>query len=200
MTQPADPPTPPTDPAAPPVATPPAQPAGQPPAPPAATNPDEPLGPAGIKALKAEREAREALEREFAPLRRLAASLAPGDPGAGKTELEQLAARQAEMEKTLADERALRYRAEVAQAKGLTAEQAEWLKGATAEELTASADRLLASFPAGVAPKPGTPAPDPSQGNHGGGQIDIDARIAQAQKDKDYKAVIRLQNEKFANK
>jgi hypothetical protein len=163
MTQPADPPTPPTDPAAPPVATPPAQPAGQPPAPPAATNPDEPLGPAGIKALKAEREAREALEREFAPLRRLAASLAPGDPGAGKTELEQLAARQAEMEKSIADERSARWRAEVANEKGLTPQQAARLVGATRDELVADADALAALFPTGTR-YAGHPPPRPLAG------------------------------------
>jgi hypothetical protein len=202
MTQPA--PTPvqpiPGDPA-PALANPaPAPPPGLAPAAPAPVD-DKPLGPGGEKALAAEREARKALEKKFAPLEQFLGALTGGQkPPDGKSEVELLQERFAEHEKTLADERAARFRAEVAHTKGLTPEQTEWLRGGTREELEASAERLLAAFPAAPA-GPRNPAPDPSQGARGGGTPagDLDARIAEAQSKGDFRAVIALQKQKLLN-
>lgn len=197
MTQPAPNPTapPPGDPAPTPNPTP----TPTPPAPPG----DEPLGPAGKKALDEERAARKELEKQLAslaPLQQLAAAMAGGQkPPEGKSEVDLLNERFASYEKDLAAERAARWRIEVAQAKGLTAEQAAWLQGATQEELVASADRLLTAFPAAPA-GPRTPAPDPSQGARGGAPgPDLAAQIAEAQGKGDWRTVIRLQNSKLAN-
>ena len=181
-------------------------PAGDPPTPtttPPADPPegDKPLGPGGEKALAAEREARKALERQIAalaPLQKLAEALGSGTPeAAGKSEVELLNERFAEHEKTVAEERAARWRAEVAHEKGLTPQQAARLQGGTREELTADADALVALFPAA---KPGTPAPDPSQGSRGGNLPDTDALIREAQAKGDWKTVLTLQNAKLDNK
>lgn len=169
---------------------------------PPATDPpstDPPLGPAGEKALAAERDARKALEKQvaaLAPLQKLAEALGV-DPAKAddKSELEKLAARVTSTEETLTTERTGRWRAEVANEKGLTAEQATRLTGSTKEELLADADTLLAAFPAA---KPGTPKPDPSQGGQGGSPVSLDTQIAEAQKAGDYKKVIHLQNQKLA--
>jgi hypothetical protein len=197
MTQPAPVPTPPPgDPA--PAPTDPA-PTPAPADPPA----DQPLGPAGIKALQAERKAREELEKKLAalaPLQQLADAIGGGQqqPG-GKSEVELLNERFAELERTANDERAARWRLEVAQAKSLTPEQAAWLQGSTQEELAASADRLLAAFP--VAPAgPRTPAPDPSQGARGGQPgPDLEARTAEAASKGDWRAAAALQKTKLAH-
>lgn len=165
---------------------------------------DVPLGPAGERALAAEREARKALERqvaEFAPLKQLAASLAGGQsPAGGKSEVEVLREQFETHQQQLAEERALRWRAEVAQAKGLTAEQAAWLAGATREDFEAAADRLLAAFPAAPAGLR-TPVPDPSQGVRGlpGGAGDLEVQIVEAQKAGDWRRVAALQKSKLAN-
>lgn len=164
---------------------------------------DKPLGPAGERALAAERDARKALEKELAslaPLKSLAEALGAGKPEAnGKSEIELLNERFAAHEKTLAEERAARFRAEVAHEKGLTPAQAARLQGGTREELLADADALLALFPAAAPPgTPGTPRPDPSQGARGAGP-DIDSRIAEAQAKGDWRTVISLQNEKLAD-
>lgn len=196
MAQPAPVPTPPPgDPA--PVPTPPV------PAPTPAADPpdDKPLGPGGERALAAEREARKALEKqlaELAPLKDFAAALSGGQKPPGKSDTDLLNDRFAAYEKDLADERAARWRVEVAQAKGLSAEQGTELRGATREELEAHADRLLTLFPTASA-GPRTPAPDPSQGARGGQPgPDLDAQIAEAQKKGDFKAVIRLNGQKMA--
>lgn len=191
MTNPVPPPTPPADPKpSDPPAAPPANPPGDP-----AKPQDPPLGEGGMKALTAEREARKALEKQLAslaPLQKLAEALAGGDKPNGKTEVELLNERLASHETDLAAEREARWRAEVAIAKGLTAVQSARLRGKTRDELLADADALLAEFPAAPA-GPRTPAPDPSQGSRGGaGALDLDAQIAEAQKNGDYKAVIRL--------
>lgn len=141
------------------------------PAAPPADPADKPLGPGGEKALAAERARVKELERQMAalsPLQKLAEAMGAGTPAAGgKTEVELLNERFAELERTANDERAARWRIEVAQAKNLTPEQATWLRGATQEELQASADKLLAAFPAAPA-GPRNPVPDPSQGARGG--------------------------------
>lgn len=201
---------------------PPAAPAGQPapvPAPPAPTPPasgqaptttppagdpptDEPLGEGGLKALQAEREARKALERKLeglAPLEKLAAALgATGDPVTGPTDIEKITERLTKHETELAGERSARWRAEIANEKGLTIEQAARLQGDSKDALAADADALKALFPTAPA-APGTPRPDPSQGGIGGGGPGIDAQIAEAQGKGDVRAVLRLQNQKLAN-
>lgn len=197
MTQPAPVPTPPPgDPAAAPT-TPPA-PAPTPPADPPA---DPPLGPAGERALATERAERKKLEQQLAalsPLQKLAEAMGAGTPAAGgKSEVELLNERFAELERTANDERAARWRLEVAQAKSLTPEQAAWLQGGTQEELLASADRLLAAFPAMPA-GPRTPAPDPSQGARGGQPgPDLQAQIAEAVKAGDHRKAISLERQKL---
>lgn len=159
---------------------------------------DKPLGVAGEKALAAEREAVKELKKKVAELEPLAALLGGKPTGDSKTDLEKITERLAEHEKTLAEERAARFRAEVAHEKGLTAAQVARLRGSTREELLADADELLALFPTAPA-KPGIPAPDPSQGQ-GGSVPDLDTRIAEAQKAGDWRKVIALQNEKLNNK
>lgn len=165
---------------------------------------EQPLGPAGKKALDEERAARKELEKQLAalaPLQQLAAAMAGGQqqPG-GPSEVELLQQRFAQLEQTANEERTARWRLEVAQAKNLTPEQASWLQGGTQEELLASADRLLAAFPAAPAAPPGprTPAPDPSQGARGGQPgPDLEARIAEAQAKGDWRTVLALQNSKL---
>jgi hypothetical protein len=194
MTQPAPTTPPPGDPAptptTPPVPAPP--PTGAPPA------DDKPLGPAGERALAAERDARKALEKQIAelsPLKKFAEALGAGTPAAGgKSEIELLNERFALHETQLADERAARYRAEVAAEKGLTAQQAARLAGATRDELLADADALLQLFPAAA---PRTPVPDPSQGARGTQPADLESQIAAAQKAGNVRQVIALQKQKF---
>lgn len=192
MTQPAPVPTPPPgDPA----------PAPTDPTPTPPPTDDKPLGPAGERALAAEREARKALEKqiaEYAPLKELASALSGGQkPADGKSEVDVLREQFAAHQKELADERAARWRLEVANAKGLSPEQAAWLQGGTQEELLASADRLLAAFP--VAPAgPRTPAPDPSQGARGGAAgPDLQAQIDEARKAGDFRKAITLERSKL---
>ena len=173
------------------------------PTPPADPPEDKPLGPAGERALAAEREARKALEKqiaEFAPLKELAASLAGGQkPPPGKSEVDVLREQFETHQKELAEERAARWRAEVASEKGLTAQQAARLRGTTREELVADADELLSLFPA-ASTGPRTPAPDPSQGARGGQPgPDLDAQIAAATKAGDWRKAAALQKSKLAN-
>lgn len=198
MTQPAPVPTPPPgDPA--PVPTPPPAPTTPPPADPA---PDVPLGPAGERALATERAERKKLEQQLAqlaPLSKLAEALGAGTPAAaGKSEVDLLNERFAQLEKAATDERAARWRLEVAAEKGLTPQQAARLGGATREELAADADALVALFP--TAPTgPRTPAPDPSQGARGGQPgPDLDAQIAEAKKAGNFRKAISLERSKLA--
>jgi hypothetical protein len=173
------------------------------PIPPASDPADQPLGPAGQKALAAERDARKALERqlaELAPLKELAAALTGGQrPADGKSEADLVNERIAQLEKAANDERAARWRLEVAQAKGLTAEQAAWIAGDSLEDLNASADRLLAAFPAAPA-GPRTPAPDPSQGARGGQPgPDLQAQIEAAKARGDILGALALERSKLLN-
>lgn len=128
---------------------------------------DQPLGPAGLKALQAEREAREALEKELAPLKQLAAALSGGKAPAGKSEIELINERLASQDKVIADQAVELLRSAVATDKKLTAEQAAELRGGTREELIAHADRLIAAFGKAAEPidprRPGM-RPDPAQG------------------------------------
>lgn len=179
--------------------------AGDPPNPdpasPESPKADEPLGEGGLKALEAEREARKELEKQLkglAPLQKVAEALGGGDAAKGKTEIEQLNDRLSNHETELTNEREARWRAEVANEKGLTGEQAARLVGTTRDEMATDADALKALFPAAAA-TPGTPKPDPSQGPRSGG-VDIDAQISEAQKNGEVKKVISLQNQKLAQK
>lgn len=160
---------------------------------------DTPLGPAGERALAAERDARKALERQLAelsPLKKLAEALGAGTPAAGgKSEIELLTDRFAQHEAQLAEERAARFRAEVAAEKGLTAQQAARLNGSTREELVADADALLALFPAAAVPR--APAPDLSQGARGGQPANLEAQIAAAKAAGNFRQVIALEHQKL---
>jgi len=195
-------------PAPPPAADPPkpAPPAGDPPRtdpkPGGPPKPDEPLGENGLKALQAERDARKALEKKLeglAPLEKLAAALgATGDPTTGPTDIEKITERLTKHETELAGERQARWRAEIANEKGLTVEQAARLQGDSKEALAADADALKALFP--TAPlAPGTPRPDPHQGGLGGSGANLDSQIAEAQKAGKWRDVITLQNQKLAS-
>lgn len=161
---------------------------------------DEPLGEGGLKALQAEREARQELEKQLktlSPLQKLAEMFGDGDPAKGKSEIEQLNERLSTHETELATERNARWRAEVANEKQLTAEQAAELQGKTRDELAAHADRLKTLFTPATDPNaPKTPKPDKSQGSRG--QVDIDAQIAEAEKKGDVRTSIRLKQEKAA--
>jgi hypothetical protein len=195
MTQPTPVPTPPADPA--PVPTPPPTPAPKEP------EGDKPLGPGGEKALAAERARVKELERQMAelsPLKQLAEVITGGQkPKDGKSEAELLNERFDAYETELSKERGARWRAEIAAEKGLSAQQAARLNGATREELLADADELLTLFPGAVGPR--LPAPDPSQGARGGPSTngDLEAQIAEATKAGDWRRAAALQKTKLAN-
>lgn len=147
---------------------------------------DKPLGPGGEKALAAERARAKDLEKQLAalaPLRKLAAAMAGDDNTGGDTrsEVEKLQERFAELERTATQERAARWRMEVATDSGLTPEQSAWLTGDSREELADSAAKLIAAFPKPSEPAGlRTPAPDPSQGSRGA--VDLDQQIRDAEK------------------
>lgn len=106
---------------------------------------DDGLGDAGKRALERERQARRAAEARLKELEPLAAK-AKELEDAKKTETEKLTAKIDELTTKLeaSDLRALR--AEVAREKGLSARQAERLRGKTRDELVADADDLLETF------------------------------------------------------
>lgn len=114
---------------------------------------------------------RRKLSERFADYEQLKAKAAEAD--ASKSDLQKLADRVTAAETRAADAEAKQLRAEVAQAKGLTAAQAKRLSGATKEELEADADELLAAFGGakGDEPKPGEgqdASADTGAGNDGG--------------------------------
>lgn len=189
---------------------PPSPPAGDPPNPPAPPQPDppkpdpdgnEPLGDAGKKALQEERAARKELEKEVKQFGEFKTQLAQAlglqsgsNDGDDKTELQQLTERITNHETELANERDARWRAEIANQKGLTNEQAAELKGATREELAAHADRLKTLFTPTTG-TPGTPRPDHSQGSRG--PVDLDAQIREAESKGNVREAISLKNRKL---
>lgn len=198
MTQPAPVPTPPPGDPAPAPTNPTPTPT---PAPAPADPADKPLGPAGERALAAEREERKKLQQqlaELAPLKDFAAALAGGKKTPdGKSEVDLLNEKFASYEKDLQVEREARWRAEIAADKGLSAQQAARLHGATRDELVADADELLTLFP-GAATTPRNPAPDPSQGTRGGQPgPDLEARIAEAKKAGNTRLAIQLERSKL---
>lgn len=111
-----------------------------------------------------------------------------------KSDLEK-ATSSAEREKTRAEsaeQELTRYK--VIAATGLPPELQEFLPaGADEDALTEKATKLIEA----LGSKPGTPKPDPSQGAKGSGPS-IDARIAEAQRNGDFKTVIKLQNDRLA--
>jgi hypothetical protein len=99
---------------------------------------------AAEKAAEENKALKDRLDK-LTPLEKLAAALG-ADPQAGPTDVDKLTERVTDFEKRLAEEQTARFRAEVANEKKLTADQAKWLTGSTKDELAKSADELLAAF------------------------------------------------------
>lgn len=126
---------------------------------------EETLNEGGVKALRAERDARKAADARVKDLEAQVAALSVSldeTKTAGTVAAEQAAATVAELQAKLA-------RAEVIHAMHVPDALAEFLQGSTAEELTESAEKLLAAIPApapasDTAPAPLAMRPDPSQG------------------------------------
>jgi len=100
-------------------------------------------------AARQENDALKAQVEKLAPLEKLAEVLGAKD-AKDPSEVDKLTERVTKHEEQLATERAARWRAEVANEKGLTPAQAARLTGATKEELVVDADELLKLFPAPV--------------------------------------------------
>lgn len=98
------------------------------------------LGDAGKKALDAERRAKRDAERQLAAANQRLKEI----EDQGKTELQLATERASKAEQQLAAAQASQLRLEVAAAKGLPANLAGRLQGATREELEADADTLAA--------------------------------------------------------
>jgi hypothetical protein len=185
----------------------PAAPAQKPADPPKPTAPPDPAAPksdafkseeskrAVLADLAKERDARKALEARF---EKLGEAFGVQKSDSGKTDIEQLTERITNHEAEVAKEREARWRAEVANEKGLTPTQAGRLRGATRDELVADADAMIADF--GITPgkpgAPGAPKPDPSQGARPGGEPDIDQQIREAESKGDVREAIRLKTHK----
>ena len=126
---------------------------------------EETLNEGGVKALRAERDARKAAEARVrnleAQVTTLTVNLDEAKANAA-TASEQAATTVAELQAKLA-------RAEVIHSMNVPDALADFLQGSNAEELTASAEKLLAAIPAPAPASDATPAPlamrpDPSQG------------------------------------
>ena len=122
---------------------------------PDATSEPEPLGDAGIAALQKERDQRKALEKQIRELKPLAAKARELEE-ASKSELDKAAERATAAEARAAAAEAQLVRKDIAAAKGLKPEAAEFLTGTTPEEIEASADKWLALMPEQQRP-PGRP-------------------------------------------
>lgn len=126
---------------------------------------EETLNEGGVKALRAERDARKAADARVKDLEAQVAALSVSldeTKTAGTVAAEQAAATVAELQAKLA-------RAEVIHSMKVPDALADFLQGTTAEELTESAEKLLAAIPApapasDAAPAPLAMRPDPSQG------------------------------------
>lgn len=126
---------------------------------------EETLNAGGVKALRAERDARKAADARVKDLEAQLAALSVSldeTKTAGTVAAEQAAAQVAELQAKLA-------RAEVIHAMRVPDALADFLQGSTAEELTESAEKLLAAIPtptpaSDAAPAPLAMRPDPSQG------------------------------------
>lgn len=126
---------------------------------------EENLNEGGVKALRAERDARKAADARVKDLEAKIAALSVSldeTKTAGSVAAEQAAAQVAELQTRLA-------RAEVIHTMHVPDALADFLQGSNTEELTASAEKLLAAIPApapasDAAPAPLAMRPDPSQG------------------------------------
>ena len=126
---------------------------------------EETLNEGGVKALRAERDARKAADARVKDLEAQVAALSVSldeTKTAGTVAAEQAAAQVAELQAKLA-------RAEVIHSMKVPDALADFLQGSNTEELTASAEKLLAAIPApapasDAQPAPLTMRPDPSQG------------------------------------
>lgn len=126
---------------------------------------EETLNEGGVKALRAERDARKAADARVKDLEAQVAALSVSldeTKTAGTVAAEQAAATVAELQAKLA-------RAEVIHSMNVPDALADFLQGSNTEELTASAEKLLAAIPtpapaSDAAPAPLAMRPDPSQG------------------------------------
>ena len=126
---------------------------------------EETLNEGGVKALRAERDARKAADARVKDLEAKVAALTVNldeAKAAGTVAADQAAATVAELQAKLA-------RAEVIHSMNVPDALADFLQGSNTEELTASAEKLLAAIPApapasDAAPAPLAMRPDPSQG------------------------------------
>lgn len=126
---------------------------------------EETLTEGGVKALRAERDARKAADARVKDLEAQVAALTVNldEAKANATSAaEQAATQVADLQTQLA-------RLQVIHEKAVPDALAEFMQGTTAEELAASADKLLAAIPApapasDAAPAPLAMRPDPSQG------------------------------------
>lgn len=126
---------------------------------------EETLNEGGVKALRAERDARKAADARVKDLEAQVAALSVSldeTKTAGSVAAEQAAA-------TVADLQAKLARAEVIHTMHVPDALADFLQGSNTEELTASAEKLLAAIPspapsADAQPAPLAMRPDPSQG------------------------------------
>lgn len=126
---------------------------------------EETLNGGGVKALRAERDARKAADARVKDLEAQVAALTVNLDEAkanAATASEQAATQVADLQTQLA-------RLQVIHEKAVPDALAEFVQGNTAEELTASAEKLLAAIPApapasDAAPAPLAMRPDPSQG------------------------------------
>lgn len=126
---------------------------------------EDTLNEGGVKALRAERDARKAADARVKDLEAQVAALTVSldeAKAAGAAAAEQAAATVADLQTRLA-------RAEVIHSMKVPDALADFLQGNTTEELTVSAEKLLAAIPApapasDAAPAPLAMRPDPSQG------------------------------------
>lgn len=126
---------------------------------------EDTLNEGGVKALRAERDARKAADARVKDLEAQVAALTVSldeTKTAGTAAAEQAAAQVADLQAKLA-------RAEVIHTMRVPDALADFLQGSNTEELTASAEKLLAAIPApapasDAAPAPLAMRPDPSQG------------------------------------
>lgn len=126
---------------------------------------EETLNEGGVKALRAERDARKAADARVKDLEAQVAALSVSldeAKTAGSVAAEQAATQVADLQAQLA-------RANVIHEMHVPDALADFLQGTTQEELTASAEKLLAAIPAPAQPADAAPAPlamrpDPSQG------------------------------------
>ena len=140
---------------------------------------EETLNEGGVKALRAERDARKAADARVKDLEAQVAALSVSldeTKTAGAVAAEQAAATVAELQAKLA-------RANVIHSMKVPDALAGFLQGDTAEELTASAEKLLAAIPApapasDAAPAPLAMRPDPSQGGAPEPATTVDALTA----------------------